>query len=769
MGYKLCIAEKPSVAKEIAKVVGASQTGNGYYHGNGYIVTYAFGHLVGLAEPNEYGFVGKENIYKDEYRERVWNETPLLPDNFKLVVLEDKKQQFEVVKSLMHRNDVDEIIDCGDMGAEGHILQWFIREKAQCTKPVRRFCAVSMTEQALKEAMGKLRNIDDFTPIIRGEFCKKKADWILGMSLSRVLSLKYNKFLPVGRVQTPTLAFVVKRYADVMRFKPTTYYTMKATVDNVKPFNLFWNVDIDNIFNPSIKDKDNRVLDKVSVDKKCAEIKEAGEAQILKVITAQKSTDRPQLYDLITLQRDANRLYGYTAQFTLDVAQALYETQKVLSYPRTDSKYITQDLAVLMNERVQMISTISTYNSVASKLLNTGLNIDKKICDDSKVSDHHALIVTEQIKNFDMSKMSMKLSSEENKKGVTQDAMEKILNLVITRMLLAFSTAYLYEQTDVVARTKNGITMVARGKHPLSLGWKAYEYELMKGSKEEEEPSSEDSQEFPKLTERQTVRISDCTVVMKKTTPPKLHTEDTLLSAMENAGSKLENGAILKGRGIGTQATRGEVIKSLHEAGYIEDEKKGKTIYLKPTMKGLNLIQILPQDLYSPQISADWETHIANIVSGTETENDFMTSFIRYITDKTNEIKGTAASASFDDRSSYGTCPYCGSPVYRRARKEGQKIIAYDYYCANWRKCIWRLRTDDFVVKTRTGRKLTEAEALKLIKHGIVNLKCKKKADPNSTYYADFEFDVVKKPDNKGEIKEYCNIKATLTKKGAKQ
>ena len=766
MGYKLCIAEKPSVASEIAKVVGARQGGGktGYWYGNGYIVTYALGHLVGLAEPEEYGFVAKKNVYNDDLRDRVLNETPLLPDSFKLVVLEEKKEQFEIVKGLMQRDDVDEIIDCGDMGAEGHILQWFIREKAQCTKPVRRFCAVSMTEQALKEAMGRLRDIDEFTPKIRGEFCKKKADWILGMSLSRVLSLKYNKFLPVGRVQTPTLAFVVKRYADVMRFTVTTYYTMKATAESTKPFNLFWNIDVDNIFNSALKDKENRVLDKVSVERKCAEIKAAGEAQILKVTTVKKTTDRPQLYDLITLQREANRLYGYTAQFTLDVAQALYETQKVLSYPRTDSKYITHDLAALMNERVQMISTVSSYKDVATTVLNAGLNIDKKICDDSKVSDHHALIVTEQIKNFDISKMYMKISDKEKKEGVTQDAMEKILNLVITRILLAFSTAYIYEQTDIIARTKNGVTMAARGKHPLSFGWKAHETALLKGGKEEEESKDEDNQEFPKLTEGQTVRISDCTVVMKKTTPPKLHTEDTLLSAMENAGNKLENGAILKGRGIGTQATRGEVIESLHKAGYIEDEKKGKTIYLKPTLKGLNLIQILPQDLYSPQISADWETHIANIVSGKETEDDFMSSFTAYIIGKTKELKESSSKIELRDRPTFGSCPFCGKPVYRRARKEGNKIIAYDYYCDNWRDCIWRLRTDDFIVKTRTGRNLTEAEALKLIKHGLVNLKCKKQADPKSTYYADFTFVVNEKPDNKGVKKQYCNLNATLTK-----
>ena len=224
MGYKLCTAEKYSVAKDIARIVGAKEGGGkiGYFYGNGYIVTWAVGHLVGLAEPNEYGFVDKMNVYKEEYREKVLSELPLIPNEFKLIVLEATKKQYDIVKELMHRDDVTEIIDCGDMGAEGHILQWFIREKAGCNKPIRRFCAVSLTDKGITTAMNNLRNIDDFKLIIKGEFCKKKADWVLGMSLSRLLSLKYHVHLPVGRVQTPTLAFVVKRYMEVVRFKSTT-------------------------------------------------------------------------------------------------------------------------------------------------------------------------------------------------------------------------------------------------------------------------------------------------------------------------------------------------------------------------------------------------------------------------------------------------------------------------------------------------------------------------------------------------------------------
>lgn len=752
--YKLCTAEKHSVAQAIASIVGANEKKKGYYQGNGYIVTWAVGHLVGFAEPCEYGYVAQKDMYSGALRERAYRETPIIPNDFKLVVLEPTKDQFNIVRSLMHRDDVDEIIDCGDMGAEGHILQWFIREKAECKKPVKRFCAVSLTDKALKEAMGKLRNINEFTPIIRAELCKKKADWILGMSLSRVLTLKHNCFLPVGRVQTPTLAFVVRRWVDVKNFKVTTYYTLKATAKAQREFFLYWNTDVDKVFDSSVKDNENRVTDKASVEAKCAEIKKSGKGKVIKVDVSKKAQDRPQLYDLITLQREANRMYGYTAQLTLDIAQALYETQKVLSYPRTDSKYITKDLAELMRERVEAIGTINQYAGIAESLINNGLNIDNKICDDSKVSDHHALIVTEKIKSFDFK--TIEPTATEAKKGVTKTAMINILNLVITRMLLAFSQAYKYEQTEIVVKTENGITFTARGKRPIDKGWKRAE-RLLLNVKSSEDAESEDEQTLPKLEVGQMVTLSDCVVVPKRTTPPKLHTEDTLLSAMENAGAKLSNGAILKGRGIGTQATRGEIIKKLHTDGYIKDEKKGKTIYLVPTEKGKNLIKILPPDLYSPKITADWENRIADIVSGKDTEEAVMRDFIIYLKEKTEQVKSSKTEGvSFNDRESYGVCPYCGKPIYRKDRKEGNKIIARDYYCSGYKTCCWRLSTDDKGFVMRTGKQLTDLQVTSLIKTGRLVVNCKNTLN-NSVYKGAFFFSTVKKKINDVE-KTYCNL-----------
>lgn len=766
MGYKLCTAEKPSVAKDIARVVGADKKENGYFIGNGYIVTWAVGHLVGLAEPEVYGFVKQEDMYSDDKaKEQAYTELPLLPQKFKLIVLEPTKEQFEIVKDLMHRPDVDYIIDCGDMGAEGHILQWFIREKAENTKPVKRFCATSMTDEAIKEAMSHLRDSKEFIPVIRGEFCKKKEDWILGMSLSRALSIKYHAGINVGRVQSPTLGFVVKRYLEVVNFKVTNFYTMDATIAEGNGFHVFWNKDTDGIFPSEIKTSEGRVLNKIAIDAKCTEIKAGGRGIITDLVTSKKATDRPQLYDITELQRDANRRYGYTAAVTLATAQALYETQKVLSYPRTDSRYITHDLVPYMAERVQMIGTIDKYKSVAADLTAAGLNIDKKIVDDSKVTDHHALIPTEKINGFNLT--DMKPTDEERKKGVTVATMNNILDLVLTRMLVSFSGAFKYEQTNVTVTFSNGMKFAASGKKPVSMGWKAVQQTLNgKGESNEDESGNENAEQFfPNIQKGQAVTVRDCRTVSGKTTPPKLHTEATLLTAMENAGQQIENGAILKGKGIGTQATRAEIIKKLYDTGVVETEMKGKTPYIKPTRKGLTIIQILPPDLYSPKITADWETKIAEIVDGKENEDNVMREFETYIKAKTEQIKSMDVQASFaKEKETFGVCPWCGKPVYRyQAKNDKGKVTETRYYCSE--KCDWDLRTNDMVFATRLGRNLTDAEAKKFIAKKFIVLDCVTKSGGNK-YRGEFTF-----YERVSNGKRYCNVKcepvkATKKKKG---
>lgn len=727
MGYKLCMAEKPSVARDIARVIKADKRCKGYYEGNGYRVTWAVGHLVGLAEPDAYGYVSVEEMYGDK-TQKAYDELPLIPEEFKLVVLEPTREQFEIVKELINSPETDEIINCGDMGAEGHILQWLIREKAGCNKKIKRFCATSMTEEAIKQAMLHLRPEEDFANIIRGEFCKKKADWIMGMSLSRCESIKYHTGINVGRVQSPTLYFVVKRYLEVKNFKVTDYFGMDAVLE--EGFSVAWNTDSGGIFAESIKDSENRVLEKDAVEIKCRQIEMAGTGIIQAVEKKKKANDRPQLYDITELQRDANRKYGYTAALTLANVQALYETQKVLSYPRTDSRYITSDLENYMFERIHDIGTVhEKYETATMMVLEKGLNIDKKIVDDSKVTDHHAIIPTEKIKHFDMD--SLKPTDKEKKEGVTTETLRNILDLVLCRMIIAFSREYIFEQTNISVKFGD-IVFAASGKKTIDYGWKS----VLKQLEENENEDGEEIQIFPELLVGQKVTVKKCQVKAKQTTAPKLHTEATLLTAMENAGAAIEGGAILKGKGIGTQATRAEIIKKLFDSGYCEIETKGKTNYIVPTAKGLTIIRVLPKELYSPKITADWENMIAKIADGQITEKEFMESFIEFIKAKVKEVKETDTGIVFKGgRQSYGNCPFCGNDVYK-FHEQDKKAVRF--YCSN-KNCHFSLDTGNLTVSIWTGKQLTEKQCISLINKKFIILDCKKK-NGDGTYKGKFTF-----------------------------
>lgn len=757
MGYRLCIAEKPSVAKDIAAVIGAKKPCNGYYEGNGYRVTWAVGHLVGLAEPEEYGFVSKQEMW-GEGRELAYEQLPMIPDEFKLVVLEPTKDQFEIVKDLINSPETDEIINCGDMGPEGHILQWFIREKAGCTKKVRRFCATSMTEEAIREAMAHLRPEEEFANIIKGELCKKKADWIMGMSMSRAESLKYKTGINVGRVQSPTLYFVVRRYLEVKKFKVTNYFGMDAHL--AEGFHVFWNKDTEGFFSGKDKDSMNRVLNKEAVEVQRFRIEQGRTGIVTEVTKNRKGDNRPQLFDILELQRLANRKYGYSAAVTLATAQALYETQKVLSYPRTDSRYITSDLQPYMEKRIQGIATIGKYTAAAKKLLADGLNIDKRIVDDSKVIDHHALIPTEKIEGFDPE--SMEPTVEEKKKGVTAESMRNILDLVLCRMILSFSKPYYYEQTDVAVKFSNGMTFTATGRKPVQLGWKEVEERLSGKEEVEKNEEADEEQLFPEIEKGQTVTVRRCSLVSKKTTPPKLHTEDTLLTAMKNAGANVENGAILAGRGIGTQATRAEIIKKLFDSEYVTTQKKGKTNYIIPTPKGQTIIRVLPKELYSPQITADWETKIAKIAEGTMTEKQFMDEFTVFIHEKVRQVKEVDTGIVFSkERETVGVCPWCGSDLWRFENKDEKsgKVTSISHYCSNKEKCKFSLRTDNPIVTIWTAKKLTEKQLQKLIAYGFITLTCKSKIKGGEDFKRKF---VIIKKEAKGEI--YANLECIAVK-----
>jgi len=720
MGYKLCIAEKPSTGKEIARVVGAKNRHKGYYEGNGYLVTWAIGHLVSLAEPEAYGYVRKEDCF-GEGKKTAYAELPLLPDTFKYVVPKDKLEQFNIVKRLMHKKDVDVLIDCGDMGAEGHILQWLIRTQADCKLPVMRFCATSMTDEAIRYAMNNLQPAARYENIIKGELCKKKADWILGMSMSRVLSIKYSAGINVGRVQSPTLFFVVKRFLEVQNFKVIDYFTMTAVLN--EGFTATWNKDDDNLFPVTRKDKEGRVVDKSLIEKACCDLHSIGEGVISDLTKQKKAIERPQLYDITELQRQANVFYGYPAATTLATAQSLYETHKLLSYPRTDSRYITTDLSLYLKPFVEALSAVERYKEIADNLLYEGLNIDKRIVDDSKVTDHHALLPTNNICKY--SGKELVPTDDDIKKGVTADHLNNILNLVLYRLLVALSKPHVYEHTNIQVKFNNGFVFGAAYNKPLVIGWRGCQ-DILLGKNTFNSNGTYESDEIqviPDLEKGQTVILKDCTVVPKKTTAPKLHTEATLLTAMENAGAMLDNGKILKGKGIGTPATRAEIIRKLFQTSVIESVKSDQAVYLRPTPKGVSVIRVMPPDLYSPQITATWETMIAEIAAGNKTEHDFMNMFVSAIKDKINEVKTTDTGVLFKkEREVHGICPWCESELYQYDKKNSKnKVIEVSMWCAE--KCGFYVSNQMSTFHTYLHRSLTVTELKHLITKGFIILE----------------------------------------------
>lgn len=743
MGYVLCTAEKPSVAADIARVLGANKRCNGYYEGNGYRVTWAVGHLVGLAPPEDYGYISLADMWDRENptnRQKALNELPLFPTAFKLIVLEPTKEQFEIMKTLMDDPQCDYIIDCGDAGAEGHILQWFIRVKAGCTKPVKRFIATSMTDEAINDAMNNLKNVEDYLPIIKGEFCKKKADWIMGMSMSRAESITYDAKVDVGRVQSPTLYFVVKRYLDVMNFKSKDFYGFKAEMQG--GFNVYWQKDTQGFFPANSTDEEKRLVDKALAEKTASHLQQLGKGVITAFETKKRATDRPQLYDILELQKEGNRIFGYSAEQVLQTAQSLYEKHKITTYPRTDSRYITHDLEPLMAARVRDIAKHGKYTDICKQLLQAGLNIDKKIVDDSKVTDHHAILVTDKIGDYDLSSLS--------------EIEMNVLNMIITRMLVSFSGKYKYQETILNITFENGIVMGATGKIPVEQGWKAVQKTLAGKSMDDEETSThgeEEQQLFPNLAKGQVIAAEKINVVTKKTTPPKLHTEDTLLTAMQNAGATVEGGEILVGRGIGTQSTRGAIIKNLFDKGYITHYKE-KSKYLVPTKQGMSVIKVLPSDLYSPKITADWENQIADIVDGKLSEKDFMDNFERFIREKINFVKANKITGvDFSvEKEIISVCPWCKSNMYKgEYEKDGKKIKSV--YCSN-KECKCSVRYNDFVFVGRTGKNFTTAQIKSLLKNGSIEATAKSKQ--GNPYKAIFSL----QKNDKG----YAQIECTLPK-----
>ncbi len=659
---KLVIAEKPSVGNTIAKVIGANRTrGDGYTEGNGYIVSWCFGHLVTLAAPEDY----------DKRYGKPWklSNLPILPEKFLWTVPESTAPQFEILKGLMQRPDVDELICATDAGREGECVFRYVYYQAGCTKPFSRLWISSMTDEAVREGFQHLRPGSDYDALYRSGLARNKADWIVGMNATQLFTVKYRSLLSVGRVQTPTLAMLVEREKKIQQFAAARYYTLelncgkfRAESDKIAP------------------------LDVEAAAEKCGNT-----AVVKSVAKEQKNANPPRLYDLTSLQRDANKLYGYTAQQTLDCAQKLYEN-KLMTYPRTDSCYITDDMESTAAEMVRLTARAFKFGA-DYEAQNITPDI-KRLINNDKVSDHHALLPTREIARYDFSRLP-------------EDCWN-VLSLVAIRLLLAVSPVNVSDTVTAVLEC-GGREFTARGKTTVQGGWKQLEATIkanLKGLvKDDDEESDEPSGVLPPLSEGAEVPVKSVKQLEHKTTPPKRYTEDMLLSAMERAGSdSYSDDDDVEKKGLGTPATRAAIIETLVKRQYVE--RRGKQLI--PTDKGIRVIDVVPEKVKSPAMTAEWESTLQKIARGEADDQQFlreMTEFTKQlIKDNAGETTRENNPFRFSRLPVVGKCPNCGKNVY-----EFQK----SYSCEDSRGAC-----GFFFMKEKFGKEITPTQAKRILEKG---------------------------------------------------
>ena len=640
MSKRLVLAEKPSVGRDIARVLNCTKQGNGYLEGKDYIVTWALGHLVTLADPEAY-----------DVKYKSWNleDLPMLPKQFKLVVIPKTSKQFKAVKEQMLRKDVSEIIIATDAGREGELVARWIIEKVGVKKPIKRLWISSVTDKAIQQGFKTLKDGRNYDNLYSSAIARSEADWIVGMNATRALTTKHNAQLSCGRVQTPTLAMIAKREEEIKQFKPKTYYGLTAISQGIK---WTWQ---------DGKSKDIKTFNEERIGQLFKSL-QGQSAQIEKVAKTEKKVYAPGLYDLTELQRDANRMFGFSAKETLSIMQKLYEHHKVLTYPRTDSRYISTDIVETLPERLKAVA-IGPYRAVANQLLKGKLVTNKSFVDDKKVSDHHAIIPTEQ------TALLTDLSDKER----------KIFDLVVKRFLAVLSKPFVYEQTTLTAKIGSE-TFVAKGKRVLSLGFK----EIYSHQDEE----ADDHQNLPLVEVGTVLPISKIIQTSGRTQPPAYFNEATLLSAMENP-ARFMNGAssdvvktLNETGGLGTVATRADIIEKLFNSFMIE--KKGQEIHL--TSKGRQLLDLAPTDLKSPELTGQWEQKLSDIASGKLKRQSFVNQMREYATTVVQEIKGSDAKYKHDNLTTT-KCPECGKPMLAVNGKRGKMLVCQDRECGT-RKTI---------------------------------------------------------------------------------
>ncbi|MEF7659156.1 DNA topoisomerase III [Bacillus thuringiensis] len=641
MAKSVVIAEKPSVARDIARVLKCDKKGNGYLEGSKYIVTWALGHLVTLADPESY-----------DVKYKKWNleDLPMLPERLKLTVIKQTGKQFNAVKSQLLRKDVNEIIVATDAGREGELVARWIIDKVRINKPIKRLWISSVTDKAIKDGFANLKPGKAYDNLYASAVARSEADWYIGLNATRALTTRFNAQLNCGRVQTPTVAMIANREDEIKNFKAQTYYGIEAqTTDKLK---LTWQ-DANGNSRSFNKDKIDGIVK--NLDKQ--------NATVVEIDKKQKKSFSPGLYDLTELQRDANKKFGYSAKETLNIMQKLYEQHKVLTYPRTDSRYISSDIVGTLPERLKACG-VGEYRPLAHKVLQKPIKANKSFVDDSKVSDHHAIIPTEGYVNF----------------SAFTDKERKIYDLVVKRFLAVLFPAFEYEQLTL--RTKVGNeTFIARGKTILHAGWKeVYENRF------EDDDVTDDVKEqlLPRIEKGDTLTVKLIMQTSGQTKAPARFNEATLLSAMENPTKYMDTqnkqlaDTLKSTGGLGTVATRADIIDKLFNSFLIE--KRGKDIHI--TSKGRQLLDLVPEELKSPTLTGEWEQKLEAIAKGKLKKEVFISEMKNYTKEIVSEIKSSDKKYKHDNISTK-SCPDCGKPMLEVNGKKGKMLVCQDRECGH--------------------------------------------------------------------------------------
>ena len=673
---KLVLAEKPSVAQSLAKVLGANKRCDGYLEGNGYIVSWCVGHLVELSPPE---------AYDETYAKWRLSDLPILPATWKYQVSASTRKQFGILKKLMKRDDVESLVCATDAGREGELIFRLVYHQAGCRKPFERLWISSMEDQAIKDGFAHLEPSTKYDALYEAALCRERADWIVGMNATRLFSCLYHQTLNIGRVMTPTLAMVVMRDAEIAAFKPKPFYTVQLGLNGITAAS-------------------RRFDEKGDAQQLLAKCKETMKAVIKSMDRKEKTERAPLLYDLTSLQRDANRILGFTAQQTLDYTQALYE-KKLVTYPRTDSRYLTEDMKPMLPS---LISQVAEKIGVDASLLksddNTEIAVDV-MCDSGKVSDHHAIIPTKTMCATDFAELP---SGEKS-----------VLQLIAVRLLCAAAPDHRYAE-DTIVLTCGGEEFSKKIKTVLLGGWKDIWQRFYPVKDKEKEAYT-----GPTLSPDAIVSLSQAEIKEGKTTAPKRFTEDTLLSAMETAGAE-DIPEDVERKGLGTPATRAGTIEKLVQKGFMERKGDKKTRYLVSTDKGNSLITVMPEQIQSASMTADWEQKLLRMEHGDYEAQDFMreiTDMISGLVQNYEAVKG--AETLMSDHKRVGACPCCQADVLEKQK---------GWFCSN-KECRFVLWKDNAFFKS-IGKHLSSGMVEKILSDGRIRLKDCKSQKSGKNYNA---------------------------------